>query len=64
MLCRICKKKDATVHVTQIVGDKMQKQDLCADCAKQTGVLDKPGIELTALLEQLRKSPGQENRLQ
>jgi len=26
MLCSICKEKEATVHLTQIVGDKMQKK--------------------------------------
>jgi hypothetical protein len=28
MQCPICKEKPATVHLTQIVGDKMQKLDL------------------------------------
>ena len=40
MLCSICKEKPATVHLTQIVGDKMQKLDLCEDCAKAKGVND------------------------
>jgi hypothetical protein len=26
MLCSICKEKEATVHLTQIVGDKMQNE--------------------------------------
>jgi protein arginine kinase activator len=38
MQCSICKEKPATVHLTQIVGDKMQKLDLCEDCAKAKGV--------------------------
>ena len=40
MLCTICKEKPATVHLTQIVGDKMQKLDLCEDCAKTKGIND------------------------
>jgi protein arginine kinase activator len=40
MQCSICKEKPATVHLTQIVGDKMQKLDLCEDCAKDKGVND------------------------
>ena len=40
MQCSICKDKPATVHLTQIVGDKMQKLDLCEDCAKAKGVND------------------------
>jgi protein arginine kinase activator len=38
MQCSICKEKPATVHLTQIVGDKMQKLDLCEDCAKTNGL--------------------------
>jgi protein arginine kinase activator len=40
MQCSICKEKTATVHLTQIVGDKMQKLDLCEDCAKAKGIND------------------------
>ena len=37
MLCCICKEKEATVHLTKIAGDKMQKVDLCEECAKSKG---------------------------
>src|SRR5271155_988783 len=40
MQCSICKEKPATVHLTHIEGDKMQKLDLCEDCAKTKGVND------------------------
>jgi protein arginine kinase activator len=40
MQCSLCKEKPATVHLTQIVGDKMQKLDLCDECAKAKGVND------------------------
>ncbi len=40
MQCSICKEKTATVHLTQIVGDKMQKLDLCEECAKAKGIND------------------------
>jgi protein arginine kinase activator len=40
MLCCVCKEKPASVHLTQISGDKVQKVDLCEDCAKQKGVND------------------------
>ena len=49
MLCCICKEKPATVHLTQIVGDKMQKVDLCEDCAKTKGVNDPTGFSLADL---------------
>jgi protein arginine kinase activator len=50
MLCCICKEKNATVHLTQIQGEKMQKVDLCEDCAKTKGVNDQTGFSLADLL--------------
>jgi protein arginine kinase activator len=50
MLCMFCKQNPATVHLTQIVGDKMQKVDLCEECAKQKGVNDPAGFSLADLL--------------
>lgn len=50
MLCCVCKEKTATVHLTQITGDKMQKVDLCEECAKQKGVNDQAGFSLADLL--------------
>ena len=50
MLCCICKEREATVHLTQIAGDKMQKVDLCEDCAKTKGVNDPTGFSLADLL--------------
>jgi len=38
------------VHLTQIVGDKVQKVDLCEDCAKQKGVNDPAGFSIADLL--------------
>jgi protein arginine kinase activator len=37
MLCDICQKKEATVHLTEIVNDKVTKMHLCEDCAKEKG---------------------------
>ena len=50
MLCCICKEKNATVHLTQIQGEKMQKVDLCEECAKTKGVNDQTGFSLADLL--------------
>jgi protein arginine kinase activator len=50
MLCCVCKEKPATVHLTQIAGDKVQKVDLCEECAKQKGVNDPAGFSLADLL--------------
>lgn len=38
------------MHLTQIAGDKMQKVDLCEDCAKHKGVNDPAGFSLADLL--------------
>src|SRR5205814_602577 len=40
MLCCICKEKPATVHLTEIKGNNVQKMDLCEACAKANGVND------------------------
>src|SRR5216117_2443911 len=50
MLCCICKEKEAKDHLTQIVNDKMQKVDLCEQCAKDKGVNDPAGFSLADLL--------------
>ncbi len=38
------------MHLTQIVGDKMQKLDLCEECAKAKGVNDPAGFALADLM--------------
>ncbi len=50
MLCCICKEREATVHLTQITGDKMQKVDLCEECSKTKGINDPAGFNLADLL--------------
>lgn len=69
MLCMICKQNEAKVHLTQIVGDKMQKVDLCEACAKSKGVNEPGGFSLADLLlglgasqEMAQTSAGEEIR--
>lgn len=50
MLCDACKKNEATVHLTQIVENKMQTIDLCEACSKAKGVDDPTGFSLASLL--------------
>jgi protein arginine kinase activator len=50
MLCCVCKEKPATVHLTQIVGDKMQKLDMCEDCAKAKGINDPTSFAMADLM--------------
>jgi uncharacterized repeat protein (TIGR04138 family) len=35
MLCNECKKREATIHLTQIAGEEMAKRDLCEVCGKE-----------------------------
>lgn len=50
MLCDICKKNDASVHLTQIIEGKTKKVDLCEGCSKEKGVDDPAGFSLADLL--------------
>jgi len=50
MQCCVCKEKPATVHLTQIVGEKMQKLDLCEDCAKAKGFNDPTSFAMADLM--------------
>jgi protein arginine kinase activator len=50
MLCSVCQKNEAKVHLTQIVDDKMQKIDLCEECSKAKGVTDPAGFSLADLM--------------
>ena len=61
MLCCVCKEKEATVHLTQIAGEKMQKVDLCEECSKQKGANDPAGFNLADLLLGLGASQEMEN---
>lgn len=50
MLCDICKKNVATVHLTQMVEGKTKKVDLCETCSKEKGVDDPTGFSIADLL--------------
>ena len=50
MQCCVCKEKPATVHLTQIVGDQMQKLDMCEECAKAKGVNDPTSFAMADLM--------------
>lgn len=47
--CDFCT-KPATVHLTQIVNNKVHKVDLCEECAQAKGVTDPSGFSLADLL--------------
>lgn len=35
MLCDICHKREATVHLTEIINDQVSKMHLCEECARE-----------------------------
>ncbi|MBD3178895.1 MAG: hypothetical protein GF417_04450 [Candidatus Latescibacteria bacterium] len=55
MLCQICKKREATIHFTNVVGSDVQKIHLCKYCAEEKGFdyLKKSNIEKSDLLSGL-----------
>ncbi len=50
MLCDICGKKEATVHITEIINEKMAKLHLCEECAKEKGAEMEEHFGLSDLL--------------
>lgn len=49
-MCEICGKKEATVHLTEIVNEKVTKLHLCEECAKEKGVEMEEHFGLSDLL--------------
>ncbi len=47
--CDLCENQ-ATVHLTQILNNKVHKVDLCESCAQEKGVTDPNGFSLADLL--------------
>ena len=54
--CDLCS-KPATVHLTQIVDNKVHKVDLCEACAQEKGVTDPSGFSLADLLLKASLNP-------
>jgi len=58
--CDLCG-KPATVHLTQIVKNQIQKVDLCEECAQSKGVTDPEGFSLADLLAKSFAGPAEES---
>lgn len=50
MMCDVCGKNEATVHLTEIVNDKVTKLHLCEECAKEKGAEMEEHFGLSDLL--------------
>lgn len=68
MTCQLCKEREATVHLTQIIENEMKKVDICDHCAKEKQLNDPTTFSLADLLlglgaakepEKAKESPGE-----
>lgn len=50
MLCDICKKNDATVHLTEILNEQISELHLCEDCARDKSLAMEQQFGLNDLL--------------
>lgn len=51
MLCQVCGKIEATVHLTQMLNDEVRKMHLCEQCAAASGIdMDAPASVTNFLL--------------
>jgi protein arginine kinase activator len=57
MLCQKCKKKQASVHMTEIENGVHKEVHLCEDCSRDEGVTMKGQVSLADFLAGLIKAP-------
>ena len=50
MICEICKEREATVHLTQVVDGSIKKLHLCEDCASKSGFGSQGPLSITDIL--------------
>ena len=56
MLCQICQKNEATIHLTEISNGVRSEMHLCEHCAAEEGIAVKSQISLNELLSSLLAS--------
>jgi len=57
MKCECCQKKDATIHLTQVIDGNVKKLNLCQDCAQDSGIDLNSPISITDVLLGLGVQP-------
>ncbi len=50
MKCECCQKKEATIHLTQVIENKVKKLNLCQVCAQKNGIDLNSPISITDVL--------------
>jgi protein-arginine kinase activator protein McsA len=58
MKCNLCDKEDATLHLTENLGNLMVRIDLCKTCADRIGVSATTGFSMESVLATLEKKGG------
>jgi protein arginine kinase activator len=53
MLCEICKKNPATVHLTEISQGVKKELHMCDECAKQKGLVHKVSISVPDMISKM-----------
>ena len=58
MLCQICKKREATIHFTNVENNKVYEIHLCAKCAEEKGIdaLKKSNFAMSDIIAELLNS--------
>ena len=69
MLCEICKKNEATVHITKILNGEKQEFNICEECAK-----NKQGLDVTTpfsvqnvlngIMDYISQTAGKQNQVE
>ena len=63
MYCQICKKKEATIHLTEINDGVRNEMHLCEYCAQQEGVAIKGQLSINELLSNLLATQASDEEL-
>lgn len=56
MQCQVCKKNEATIHLTEIVEGVRSETHICQDCAQSQGIVIKSQMPINELLSNLLAS--------
>jgi protein arginine kinase activator len=50
MTCEICKERESSVHLTQVIDGKVKKMHLCEECAAKSGIDVNGPLSITDIL--------------
>ena len=59
MKCESCQKREATIHLTQVIDGNVNKLNLCQDCAQDSGIDLNSPISITDVLLGLGAQPAE-----